>query len=266
MRTTVKLSFVVVLAFMLSACAAPMKVVVNPIPTNTPPDKVLEMIKAKEAGIKSMKASVRIRIEPKDKPESLFDAVFYAAKPNSYRLTATAFLGFTMFDAVLRDEKFYFYQPSDGWLYTGPRTKFKAFLLEKGINIDPETLFQSVFVGEPDPDSKYLMERGREGYQVYIIKSENGPFVPKVRGDYDQGLNLVKHTFYDDMTFPYMFVDVKEFTNASGFQLPLKLDIENRKDRYNAQVTFYRYIINPDTAATDFTIQGGELKGIRTIE
>ncbi|HEY3347572.1 MAG TPA: hypothetical protein VGK71_08125 [Nitrospirota bacterium] len=268
MRVLIRVSILLAAVVMLSACAPTMKVVVNPIPADTTPAKVLEMVKAKEAGITAMKASVRIRIEPKDKPESLFDGVFYAAKPSRYRLTANAFLGFTLFDVVLDGDKFYFYQPSDGWLYTGPRAKFKGFLLEKGVNIDPETLFRSVFVGEPDSDYKYLVERGRAGdtYQIYTIKGGEGPFLPKVKGEYDLGLNLLRHTFYDDMSFPYMFVDVDGFQNVTGYQLPQKLKVENRKDRYNAVITFYRYIINPETAPTDFTIQGGELKGIRTVE
>jgi len=31
-------------------------------------------------------------------------------------------------------------------------------------------------------------------------------------------------------------------------------------------VSFEKYIINPDDAAGDFTIEGGEFKGIREIE
>ena len=72
------------------------------------------MALAKDAGIKGVRASVKVTVREDGKPSRSFDAVLYAARPGRVRLTGLELMGFTAFDMVLTGGKFYFYQPSGG--------------------------------------------------------------------------------------------------------------------------------------------------------
>jgi hypothetical protein len=192
--------------------------------------------------------------------------VLYVGRPDKVRLTGLALLGVTVFDAVITGEKFYFYQPSDGYLYTGPRSALAGFLLERGIKADPDVIYRSLLTQEPGKAEKYLLDRTGEGYSIYIVRESDGLLTPRVRQDYDQGLNLTQKVFYDALARPYLYVKEEGLIESGGFRLPERLKAVDTKNGYTVTVEFQKYIVNPDDAGGDFTIQGGEIKGIREIE
>ena len=108
---------------------------------------------AKEAGegIKGLRASVRVTVSAKGKGNESFDGVLYVGRPDKVRLTGLALLGVTVFDAVITGEKFYFYQPSEGYLYTGRKEAMAGFLLERGIKADPDVIYRSLLTDAPAP-------------------------------------------------------------------------------------------------------------------
>ena len=196
----------------LSACAP--RATVRPLPT---------VIPAANKGITGLRASVRITIHQEGKSDRSFDAVLRAARPGKVRISGLALLGVTVFDVVLDGDKFYFYQPSEGYLYTGTYASLRGLLKEKGIDIDPAVIYKAIFLeltgegnGIPGPD--------------IIVQSEG----QIVEGDY---------------------------------VLPLILTAHDEKTGYTITVNFEKYIVNPPEGMDkDFTIEGGELKGIRTVE
>ena len=172
----------------------------------------------------------------------------------------------TVFDAVITGEKFYFYQPSEGYLYTGPRAALAGFLLERGIKADPDVIYRSLLTVQPAAGEKYLVDNTGTGYSIYIVKQSEGLLVPTVRQDYDPGLNLREKVFYDALARPYLFVKQEGLVEAGGFSLPERLKALDTKNGYSVTVEFQKYIVNPEDAGGDFTIQGGEFKGIREVE
>ena len=251
--------------FLVFTACAP-KVAVKPIPADTPPDKVLSMAREAEEGIKGLRASVRVTVAAEGKGSESFDGVLYVGRPDKVRLTGLALLGVTVFDAVITGEKFYFYQPSEGYLYTGPRAALAGFLMERGIKADPDVIYRSLLTVQPAAGEKYLVDNTGTGYSIYIVKQSEGLLVPTVRQDYDPGLNLREKVFYDALARPYLFVKQEGLVEAGGFSLPERLKALDTKNGYSVTVEFQKYIVNPEDAGGDFTIQGGEFKGIREVE
>ncbi len=181
------------------------------------------VIPAANKAITGLRASVRVTVHQAGKSDRSFDAVLRAARPGKVRVSGLALLGVTVFDVVLDGDKFWFYQPSDGYLYTGTYASLRGLLKEKGIDIDPAVIYKALFLeltgegnGIPGPD--------------ITVQSEG----QIVEGDY---------------------------------VLPLILIAHDEKAGYTITVNFEKYIVNPPEGMDkDFTIEGGELKGIRTVE
>jgi len=239
---------------------------VKPIPADTPPGKVLEMLRAQDAGIKGMRAMVKVTARDASGKGGGFDGVLYAARPDKVRLTGLALMGVTVFDVVLANEKFYFYQPTDGFLYTGPKGAAQKFLAGMGVNADPDTLYCALFFNEPGVLDRYMVEKTDVGYDLYLTTEHDGVLAPKVKAEYDLGLTLKRKVFYDGLASPYLTVRPEGRVEEGGFMLPGILTAVDTKTGYTVTVRFEKYIINPDDAASDFTIQGGEFKGIRQVE
>jgi len=207
---TICCSFLAML--LLSACAP--RAIVKPAPT---------VIPAANKAITGLRASVRVTVQQAGKSDRSFDAVLRAARPGKVRVSGLALLGVTVFDVVLDGDKFWFYQPSEGYLYTGTYNSLRGLLKEKGIDIDPAVIYKALFLeltgegnGIPGPD--------------ITVQSEG----QVVEGDY---------------------------------VLPLILIAHDEKAGYTITVNFEKYIVNPPEGMDkDFTIEGGELKGIRTVE
>ncbi len=265
MPPCLKTAFIIFLAVGFSACAP--RMIVKPIPADTPPEKVLEMVRAKDAGLKGLRASVKVTVQTDGKSVQSFDAVLYAAKPDRVRLTGLAMMGVTVFDIVLTSEKFYFYQPSDGYLYTGRRAALKRFLDERGVKADPDILYKALFFVEPDGFERYMVERSDEGYKLYLLREKDGVLSPKViASEYDLGLTLKRKVFYDALTRQYLSVVAEGAIEQDGYSLPESLKARDTQNGYTVTVAFDKYIVNPEDMDSDFTIQGGEFKGIREVE
>jgi outer membrane lipoprotein-sorting protein len=251
------------LAAIIPACAP--RVTVAPISPDTPPDRVLEMVRAKDAGLEGIKALVKITVEEKGEGPKSFDGVLYVAKPDKVRLTGLSFMGFTVFDAVIRDDKFYFYQPDTGYMYTGERGRLSGFLKSLGVDADPELIYRALMSAPSDGKDRYLLDRTEEGYSLYLVKDGGGALTPVMRSDYDPGLNLVGKAFYDELARPYMFAEHSGRAVQDGLELPVSIKATDTMNGYTVTVRFDKYIVNPEDIDKDFTIEGGELKGIRTV-
>jgi len=258
------LLFFIAIAALLSACAP--RIAVKPIPSDTPPGKVLEMVRAKDAGLKGLRASVKVTVTSKEKGTQSFDAVLYAAKPDKVRLTGLAMLGMTVFDIVLTTEKFYFYQPSEGYLYTGPRSALRGFLDARGVKADPEVIYRSLFFESDGEPGRYFLDNTGSGYDLYLATDEGGVLAPKMKAEFDTGLSLKRKVFYDGLARPYLYVEQEGVIEEGGLSLPARLKAKDAENGYSLTVDFEKYIVNPDDMDSDFTIQGGEFKGIREIE
>ncbi len=257
------------LALLTFAACAP-RVAVRPIPPDTPPEKVLAMALAKDAGIKGVRASVKVTVREDGKPSRSFDAVLYAARPGRVRLTGLELMGFTAFDMVLTGGKFYFYQPSEGYLYTGPRTALRGFLEDRGVKADPEVIYRSLFFGGDGGGGgtsvRYFYDSTGSGCDIYAVSDQGGVLTPYMKAEFDAGLNLVRKVFYDGLARPYLYVRSEGIIEADGFDLPARLTAKDVKNGYTLTVAFEKYIVNPEGMDSDFTIQGGEFKGIRKVE
>ncbi len=249
---------------LLPACAP--KVIVKPIPADTPPEKVVEMVRAKEAGLDSLKAFVKVTVQEHGGGPKSFDAVLYAARPDNVRLTGLGFMGFTVFDVALRADKFYFYQPDTGYLYTGKRSELRPFLQSLGVNTDPEIIYRSIFTYEPDTMYRYFMDATKEGYSVYVVTDEGGVLRPLMKAEYDLMLDPLGKIFYDRNARPYLYVVREGTVTQDGIELPESLKATDTREGYSVTVDFEKYIVNPEDIQDDFTIQGGELKEIQTVE
>lgn len=264
MQTLRAAILLLVLTAVLPACAP--KITIRPVPADTPPGKLVEMVKAREAGLDGLRALVKVTVAEHGGQPKSFDGVLYLARPDNVRLTGISFMGFTVFDAVLRDKKFYFYQLDTGYLYTGDRAEAGKFLGSLGVSADPELLFRALFLSPDGAGYRYMLDRTAEGYSLYYVRETPGVMTPEVRADYDAGLNLVRKVLYDSLGQPYIYVMHSGSVVQDGFTLPKAIDASDSKDGYTVRVEFEKYIVNPDGIEDDFTITGGELKEIRTVE
>lgn len=208
-----KLSLIYIAIAIFSSACAP-RATIRPAPT---------VIPAVNKNIKGLRASVSVTVHQAGKSDRSFDAVLRAARPGKVRLSGLALLGVTVFDVVLDGDKFWFYQPSEGYLYTGTYYSLRGLMKEKGIDIDPAVIYRALFLsltGEGD---------GLAGPDI-SVQSE---------GEVEEG----------------------------EFRLPKTLVAHDEKAGYTITVRFEKYIVNPPEGMDkDFTIEGGELKGIRTVE
>lgn len=254
----------------LSACAP--RAVIKPapavkaIPPDTPPAQVFSLIKSADEKVQSLKAAVTITVDAGAKGKKSFDGVLYAMKPDSARLTGLALLGVTVFDAVLKGDKFYFYRPSEGILYTGPRASLRGFLKEQGVDVDPEVVARSLFMASGGPEDYLLESTGGEGYRLTLLNKGLAPVLPSMRAEYDQALDLKQRIFYDELARPYLFVHAEGEVEESGARLPQRIIAKDVRGGYTVTVDFEKYIVNPPGIESEFSIEGGELKGIRQVE
>jgi len=223
------------------------------------------MLFARQAGIRGLRASVRVSVRPRGKASYAFDGVLRVSKGGDIRLTGLAFMGYTVFDVVVKGEKFYFYRPSEGYLYTGPKTVLRGFLGRMGVDADPEVIYRSLFLPGPSGDGRYLVVDTAEGYAVYLVMDRGGALAPVMESDYDRGLGLLRRVFYDRLARPEVRMTPGGFTTADGFTLPTKLEVESSDEGWSMAVAFEKYIVNPKGLAEEFTIQGGRFKGIREV-
>lgn len=252
------------LAVALSACAP--RQVVKPIPADTQPARVLEMVRAKQDGLDGLRAMVKVSVLAKGGQRQGFDAVLYAKKPDSVRLTGLAFSSYTIFDMVIRGGKFYFYQPSEGYLYTGPAASLRGFLEGRGVKTDPSVLLRSLFLATPGEGDHYLVEAGPDGYSLMLAHDHDGLLAPVAKTEYDLGLNEKRRVFYDVLAKPYMTVVTPGYMDVDGYGLPASLEVMDSANGYTVDLTFEKYLVNPEGLDGDFTIEGGEFKGIRELE
>jgi outer membrane lipoprotein-sorting protein len=262
-----KRAFIILAVIALLPACAP-RVAVKPIPSDTPPDKVVEMVRAKEAGLNALRAYVKVTVQEHGGGPKSFEGVLYAQRPDKVRLTGLGFMGFAVFDVVLRGEKFYFYQPDTGYLYTGKRAELRQFLQSLGVTADPEVLYRSIFTYEPGDKYRYLMDATKDGYSVFVVTGGEGDAVlrPVMKAEYDAGLNPLEKIFYDKDARPYLYVVREGTITQDGFELPANLKATDTKEGYSVDVEFEKYIINPTDNKDDFTIQGGELREIKTLD
>ncbi len=256
---------------MLSSCAP--RVAVKPIPADTPPYRIIKMASADTENIKGFKAFVKVTAQAKGKGPQSMDGVLYFEKPDRFRFTGLAFMGFTVFDLVLPSDKFYFYRPSEGWLYTGPRESFKKFLAKNGIQADPEIIGRALFMEKKEGD-EFLAEKTDDGYDIYQARVAPGILLPRMKAQYDTGLNLKEKIFYDSLARPYLYVTMsgkaKEVlpVGSAGVPpaaLPARLTARDVAHDMLLTVDFDKYIVNPEGLDRDFTIEGAQLKGIREV-
>ncbi|MBI5695319.1 MAG: hypothetical protein HZC51_06195 [Nitrospirae bacterium] len=260
----VRIMTVVLAALLLSACAP--RQIVKPIPADTPPEKVLDMAMARDQGLQGIRAMVKVVVRVDGAGSQSFDAVLYAKRPDRVRLTGLALMGYAVFDIVIRGDKFYFYDPSEGFLYTGPRGSLPPFLEGRGVKADPDVIFGSLFFQTPGEGGRYFLDATAEGYDLYITRDREGMLVPVSRTVYDAGLTERMRVFYDGLARPYLYVETPGYTTVDGYSLPASLRIKDTKNGYAAEVTFEKYLVNPDGLDGDFTIEGGEFKGLREVE
>ncbi|HLB25376.1 MAG TPA: DUF4292 domain-containing protein, partial [Nitrospirota bacterium] len=164
-----------ILLILLPACVP--RAVIRPapeavaIPADTPPAEIVRMAAAGYEGIQGLRASVKVSVTAEGRQTNSFDAVLYLRKPDSVRLTGLAFMGFTAFDAVLTGGKFYFYQPSEGYLYTGSRERLRDFLVGRGVDVDPEAVARSLLFETSGAEGEPLVENTGKGYNVYQVRT-----------------------------------------------------------------------------------------------
>ena len=264
------LPFLIAIILFASACAP--RAVIRPapkaaaIPPDTPPAQVFSLIKSADEKVQSLKAAVTITVDAGAKGKKSFDGVLYAMKPDDARLTGLALLGVTVFDAVLKGDKFYFYRPSEGILYTGPRASLRRFLKEQGVDVDPEVVARSLFMASGGPEDYLLEGTGGEGYSLTLLNKGLAPVLPSMQAEYDQALDLKERIFYDELARPYLFVHAEGEVEESGARLPQRIIAKDVRGGYTVTVDFEKYIVNPPGIENEFSIEGGELKGIRQVE
>jgi hypothetical protein len=259
-----KLNFAIIAAMLILSSCAP-RAIVKPIPMNTPPDEIVKMASAGTEDVKGLKASVKVTVQKDGNSPQSIDGVLYIERPDNLRFTGLAFMGFTVFDLVLTGDKFYFYRPSEGWLYTGPRESFKGFLAKNGVQADPEVIGKALFLQKKQGD-ELLVEKTDDGYDIYEAVKDEGVLLPRMKAEYDAGLNLERKVFFDGLARPYLYVKVSGKVSEGGAELPKKLTVKDIAQGILLTVDFEKYIVNPEGLDKDFTIQGQELKGIREVE
>jgi hypothetical protein len=259
-----KLNLAIIAAMLMFSACAP-RAIVKPIPVNTPPDEVIKMASAGTENIKGLKASVKVTVQKDGKNPQSIDGVLYIQRPDNIRFTGLAFMGFTVFDLVLTGDKFYFYRPSEGWLYTGPRESFKAFLARNGVHADPEVIGRALFLQKKQGE-EYLVEKTDDGYDIYEALNDKGVLLPRMKAEYDAGLDLERKIFFDGLARPYLYVKLSGKVEEGGASLPKRLTVKDTAQDIFLTVDFQKYIVNPEGLDKDFTIEGQELKGIREVE
>jgi hypothetical protein len=255
---------------MLSSCAP--RVAVKPVPLNTPPEEIIKMASAGTENVKGLKASVKVTVQKDGNSPQSINGVLYIERPDNFRFTGLAFMGFTVFDLVLTGDKFYFYRPSEGWLYTGPRGSFKGFLAQNGVQADPEVIGKALFLrkkgvqGEGVMGDEFLVEKTDGGYDIYEAAKAGGVLLPRMKAEYDAGMDLERKTFFDGLARPYLYVTPSGKIEQDGAVLPARLTVKDIAQGVLLTVDFEKYIVNPEGLDKDFTIQGQELKGIREVQ
>lgn len=248
----------------LFACAP--RVAIRPIPADTPPEQVLKMALSSYEGIRGLKASVKVTVQAEGKATQGFDGVLYVGRPDRVRLTGLAFMGFTAFDVSITGGKFYFYQPSDGYLYTGRKEVLRGFLKARGVDADPEIICRALFLDGEEKGRRFLVEKAENGYGIYIVASQGDMLTPLLKAEFDRGLDLVRKIFYDELARPYLYVTQGPVVEVDGFRLPGSVKVKDARGGFTVTVRFEKYLVNPVDLESDFTIQGGELKGIREVQ
>jgi hypothetical protein len=258
-----KLNLAIIAALLaLSSCAP--RVAIKPIPVNTPPDEIIKLASAGTENIKGIKASVKVTVQKDGNNPQSIDGVLYIERPDNFRFTGLAFMGFTVFDLVLTGDKFYFYRPSEGWLYTGPRESFKSFLAKNGVQADPEVIGKALFLQKNGEE--LLVEKTDDGYDIYQAVKAEGVLLPRMKAEFDAGLNLERKVFFDGLARPYLYVTPSGKVEEGGAVLPKKLTVKDVAQGILLRVDFEKYIVNPEGLDKDFTIEGQELKGIREVQ
>jgi hypothetical protein len=258
-----KLNLAIIAALLaLSSCAP--RVAIKPIPVNTPPDEIIKLASAGTENIKGIKASVKVTVQKDGNNPQSIDGVLYIERPDNFRFTGLAFMGFTVFDLVLTGDKFYFYRPSEGWLYTGPRESFKSFLAKNGVQADPEVIGKALFLQKNGEE--LLVEKTDDGYDIYQAVKAEGVLLPRMKAEFDAGLNLERKVFFDGLARPYLYVTPSGKVEEGGAVLPKKLTVKDVAQGILLTVDFEKYIVNPEGLDKDFTIEGQELKGIREVQ
>jgi outer membrane lipoprotein-sorting protein len=259
-----KLNFAIIAAMLaLSSCAP--RVAIKPIPVNTPPEEIIQMASAGTENIKGLKAFVKVTVQKDGNNPQSIDGVLYIERPDNFRFTGLAFMGFTVFDLVLTGDKFYFYRPSEGWLYTGPRESFKGFLAKNGVQADPEVIGKALFLRKKEGE-QFLVEKTDDGYDIYQAVKDEGVLLPRMKAEFDAGMNLERKIFFDGLARPYLYVTPSGKIEQDGAALPKRLTVKDIAQGVLLTVDFEKYIINPEGLDKDFTIQGQELKGIREVQ
>jgi outer membrane lipoprotein-sorting protein len=258
-----KLNFAIIAALLaLSSCAP--RAIVKPIPVNTPPEEIIQMASAGTENIKGIKASVKVTVQKAGNNPQSIDGVLYIQRPDNFRFTGLAFMGFTVFDLVLTGDKFYFYRPSEGWLYTGPRESFKGFLAKNGVQADPEVIGKALFLQKNGEE--LLVEKTDGGYDIYQAVKAEGVLLPRMKAEYDAGMDLERKIFFDGLARPYLYVTPSGKIEQDGAALPARLTVRDIAQGVLLTVDFEKYIVNPEGLDKDFTIEGQELKGIREVQ
>lgn len=247
----------------LSSCAP--RVAIKPIPVNTPPEEVIKMASAGTENVRGLKASVKVTVQKDGNNPQSIDGVLYIQRPDEFRFTGLAFMGFTVFDLVLTGDKFYFYRPSEGWLYTGPRESFKGFLAKNGVQADPEIIGRALFLQKKEGE-KYLVEKTDDGYDIYEAANVEGVLLPLMKAEFNAGMDLERKIFFDGLARPYLYVAVSGKVSEGGATLPKRLTVKDIAQGVLLTVDFEKYIVNPEGLDKDFTIEGQELKGIREVQ
>jgi hypothetical protein len=260
-----KKSIFAIVAAMLALSSCAPRVAIKPIPLNTPPEEIIKLASAGTENIKGLKASVKVTVQKDGENPQSIDGVLYIERPDNFRFTGLAFMGFTVFDLVLTGDKFYFYRPSEGWLYTGPKESFKGFLAKNGVQADPEVIGKALFLRKKQGE-QFLVEKTDGGYDIYEAVKDEGVLLPRMKAEYDAGMDLERKIFFDALARPYLYVTPSGKVEQDGAALPKRLTVKDIAQGVLLTVDFEKYIVNPEGLDKDFTIQGQELKGIREVQ
>lgn len=264
MHRVIAVLLFILAAAMLPACAP--RVAVVPVSPELMPFEVADLVRQKETGVNGIRALVKVTAQEKGGEPVSFDGMLIAAKPDKVRLTGLSFMGFTVFDAVIRDGKYYFYQPDTGAFYTGPRAQLVDLLGMLGIKADPELIYRALFFETSGTGYETVYDNRGDGYSFYLAREDAELLIPYMRADYDAGLNLQRKVFYDGIGRPYIEVVNTGLVEVDGNTLPRSIKATDSLNGYSVEITFDNYQVNPEGLEEDFKITGGELKEIRTLE
>jgi hypothetical protein len=254
LRTLIAILTTIILTT-LAACAP--RVAIRPIPADTRPEAVLDMLRQKEAGLDGLRAFAKVTIRKPGETSRSFEAILYVAKPGRIRFTGISFLGSTAFDAILTGETYYFSQPSTGYVESGPRDEFPEMLRAMGTEVDPEAVYSAMFSSPPGGFHRNFIEKTQDGYSHYLLTESGGVLAPSIRADYDAGLNLVSKTFYDETGTASMTASMDGVMDVDGYKLPGAVAVKRITDGAETVIVeFEKYLINPEGIDEDFAIPG----------